>query len=124
VKQHILKSLRLSVWLGILCLCISASQASTYDQDPRTEVIISFLNSEKTMTRLSKIAHKHKFSGTLEYQMAWKKGAKVLHCRMLQSSEEHHPFVTVLHKELMKLKCKVKIKPGEQVKLNHKFHFQ
>jgi len=111
------------MWIGILYLSVSYAKASSNDQDPRSEAIISFLNSEKTMSKLSKIAHKHKFTGTLEYQMAWKKGGKVLHCRMLQSSEEHHPFVTLMHKELMKMKCKVKIKPGEQIKLNHKFHF-
>ena len=123
MKEQILKSLRFCIWIGFLCMSYHLALGQIAEPDPRAAAITAFLNSEKVMSKLNSIAHKQQFSGAIEYQMVWKKGAKVLHCRMLQSSEEHHPFITLLHKEMMKMRCKVKIEPGEQVKLQHTFHF-
>lgn len=95
---------------------------SSVDEDSRYETIHSVLNMSAQSGKLFKVAEKHKFQGSLEYQLSYKKGGKVLHCRNLKADTQDNLFLSQFQKQILKEKIKIKIKKGEQLKLVHTFH--
>lgn len=93
------------------------------DDDPRVAQIAAVLETSATAGKLSQVARKNQYSGTLEYQLSWTKGGKLLHSRNLKSMPENHLFVSRFQKVLMKQKAGVKIRKGEQLKMLYTFRF-
>lgn len=112
------------IFLTIFCLfqIAKAQINSKADGDSRNETIHSTLNTSAQAGKLLKVAEKHKFHGSLEYQLSYKKGGKVLHCRNLKADTQNNLFLSQFQKQILKEKVKVKIRKGEQLKLVHTFH--
>lgn len=112
------------LFLIIFCLFqkAEAQPNTTADVDARYEIIHSTLDASAQAGQLFKVADKHKFHGSLEYQLSYKKGGKVLHCRNLKADTQNNLFLSQFQKELLKAKVKLKIGKGEQLKLVHTFN--
>jgi len=104
-------------------LGISTLHAQSRDNEEKIKVIEECLSLSAREGKLHSIAHKYKYKGTLVYQLAWKKGGKILHCRMLQAETDEPVFLSQFQRAMMNTRCKVKIKPGEQIKMNYSFEF-
>lgn len=108
--------------LGVVFFAKAQDRSDTANEDPRYAIIRSALDLSAQSGNLFKVAGNHKFHGSLEYQLSYKKGGKVLHCRNLKSDTQNNIFLSQFQKQIMKEKVKIKIRKGEQLKLVHTFH--
>jgi hypothetical protein len=112
----------------IILLCVSFSKAQAQSipaiSDARISQIQQALNLSAQSGKLLGVAQKYDFHGKLEYQLAYKKGGKVLHCRNLHADTQDNLFLSRFQMQILKEKVPVKVKKGEQLKLTHTFQFQ
>ena len=95
--------------------------------DPKVDSRISQIREALTLSaqsgKLLQVAQKYNFHGKLEYQLSYKKGGKVLHCRNLQADTQDNLFLSRFQMQMLKEKMAVKVGKGEQLKLTHIFQF-
>lgn len=117
-----MKRFALFFLLVSLILTVSAGNIDRRaSEDPRITAVRQALDASAQSGSLGDVCRKYNFHGQLEYQFAFKKGGKVLHCRNLSADTQDNLFLSRFQKELMKFKAEVKIRKGEQLKLTHKF---
>lgn len=107
--------------LTLVCTLSTGRPAGKLSEDPRITAVHQALDASVQSGPLGDVCRKYNFHGQLEYQFAFKKGGKVLHCRNLSADTQDNLFLSRFQKELMKFKTEVKIRKGEQLKLTHKF---